>query len=84
MINEEEINIEDIMKDINEQIWRFEQKYHTRPNFIKCGTYLYTILKQMTNTNFRYLDTERGYLKTYRGLLICDTLAIEDFSVEVF
>lgn len=84
MLSKEEINIEDIMRDINKQIWRFEQKYHIRPSFIKCGTYVDTILKQMTNTNFRYLDTERGYLKTFMGLIICDTPMIEDFSVEVF
>ncbi len=80
MLSKEEINIEDIIKDINEQIWRFEQKYHIRPSFI----YVYTILKRMTNANFRYLDTEKGYFKTFMGLVICDTPAIEDFSVEVF
>lgn len=80
----EEIDIDVLIKNINEQMWKFEQKYHTRPKFIKVGTYVYYALKNMTNTNFRYLDTKEGFISTFMGLLICDTPAIEDFSVEVF
>ena len=79
-----EINIANLMKDINEQIWRFEQKYHTRPNFLKVGTYVYIALKQMSNTYVGHVDTEKGYLHTFMGLLLCDTPSVQDFSVEVF
>lgn len=79
-----EIDIEVLIKNINEQMWKFEQKYHTKPKFIKVGTYVCCALKNMTNTNFRYLDTKEGFMSTFMGLLICDTPAIEDFSVEVF
>lgn len=80
----EEIDIAVLMKNINEQIWKFEQKYHTRPKFIKVGTYVCYALKNITNTNFRYLETKEGSISTFMGLLVCDTPAIEDFSVEVF
>lgn len=80
----EEINIEELMKNINEQIWNFEQKYHIKPRFLKVGTYVYYALKRtVTNTSFRYLETEDSII-TFMGLLICDTPVIEDFSVEVF
>lgn len=79
-----EINITDLMKKINEQIWRFEQEYHVRPKFLKVGTCVLCVLKEMTNTYFRYLDTEKGYVSTFMGLLICDTPTIQDFSIEVF
>ncbi len=80
----EEINIAVLMRNINEQIWKFEQKYHTRPKFLKVGTYVCYALKNITNTNFRYLETKEGSISTFMGLLVCDTPAIEDFSVEVF
>lgn len=80
----EEINIIDLMKNINEQMWRFEQKYHTKPKFLKVGTYILYALKNMTNTNFKYLDTKEGYISTFMGLLVCDTPTVQDFSVEVF
>lgn len=80
----EELDIEVLIKNINEQMWEFEQKYRARPKFIKVGTYVCYALKNITNTNFRYLDTKEGFISTFMGLLVCDTPAIEDFSVEVF
>ena len=79
-----EINIEELMQDINEQIWRFEQKYHKRPLFLKVGVYTYTVLEKLSKTYFKYLDTEKEYLHTFMGLLVCETPTIEDLSVEVF
>lgn len=84
MSEEIELNIEELIKDINYQVWRFEHKYHKRPAFLKVGTYVYTALSHMTNTKCKYLDTENGYLHTFMGLLVCDTPSVEDFSVEVF
>lgn len=80
----EKINIADLMKNINEQIWRFEQKYHIKPKFLKVGTYVLYALKNMTNTNFKYLDTMEGSISTFMGLLVCDTPAVQGFSTEVF
>ena len=79
-----EINIEELMQDINEQIWRFEQKYHKRPLFLKVGVYTYTVLEKLSKTCFKYLDTEKEYLHTFMGLLVCETPTIKDLSVEVF
>ena len=79
-----EINIEDLMQDINEQIWRFEEKYYKKPKFLKVGVYTYTELKKLSKTYLRYSDTEKAYLHTFMGLLVCETPAIEDLSMEVF
>ena len=84
MNKEIEINIEELMQDINKQVWRFEQKYKKRPLFLKVGVYTYTVLEKLSNTYFRYSDTEKGYLHTFMGLLVCETPAIKDFGVEVF
>lgn len=85
-MNKEEtkINVEELMQDINEQIWRFEQKYHKRPLFLKVGIYMYTELEKLNKRYFKQLDTEKGYLHTFMGLLVCETPTIEDLSVEVF
>lgn len=84
MISEEEreINIAELMKDINEQIWRFEQKYHIRPKFLKLGVYMYQIMKENVTTTYK--DINNNIVNTFMGLIICDTPAVQDFSVEVF
>lgn len=79
---EREINIAELMKDINEQIWRFEQKYRIRPRFLKLGVYMYQIMKENFTTT--YMNINNNIVNTFMGLIICDTPAVQDFSVEVF
>lgn len=82
MKKETEINIAELMKDINEQIWRFEQKYRVRPRFLKVGLYMYQIMKNNFTTT--YINIDNNIVNTFMGLMICDTPTVEDFSVEVF
>lgn len=82
MKKETEINIAELMKDINEQIWRFEQKYRVRPRFLKVGLYMYQIMKNNFTTT--YININNNIVNTFMGLMICDTPTVEDFSVEVF
>lgn len=82
MSEEIEINIADLMKDINEQKWRFEQKYRIRPRFLRVGTYMYRVMKDTLTTT--YIRVNNNILNTFMDLIICDTPTVEDFSVEVF
>lgn len=84
MNKEIEINIEKLMQDINEQVWRFEQEYHKRPLFLKVGVYTYTVLERLSKTYLGYADSEKGYLHTFMGLLVCKTPTVKEFDVEVF
>lgn len=73
-----------IINTVQNEMYMFEMQYHKKPSYVVLAPWMVSIFKESLNQT-RYTHIQGGDIDTLCGLIVIESLKIEDLSeIEVY